>query len=189
MVFAERLDKRLFSAWWGPNSLPHDLQVCTYTGFGLGAYGEVLYLWNPGATDPQDFVATALWARATAGVTFECIHKCLSDLDCFDDGEIDSVPGVRGAFRAVEGFQVGSPGYVASPVVQILSITRAATDQVAIVCRAIDGKAYRLRRSSSISTPQWEPLQVQAATSNVLTLTDRPPGTHATWFYEVEEVP
>ena len=96
---------------------------------------------------------------------------------------------MRGAFRAADGGQIGSPGYIASPVVQILSILRGATDDVAIVCRVVDGKTYRLRRASSLSTPQWEPLQVQASTSNVLTLTDRPPVTDATWFYKVEEVP
>ena len=46
----QRLDRRLFAAWWGTNNLPENLKLCTFGGFALAAHGETLYLWNPEAS-------------------------------------------------------------------------------------------------------------------------------------------
>ena len=76
-VFAERLDARLFAAWWGDENLPEGLKLISYSGFGLGYLGDVLYVWNPAATDPYDYVASVSWAGATAGISFLCERKFL----------------------------------------------------------------------------------------------------------------
>lgn len=189
-LFAERLDARLFAAWWGADSLPEDLKLVTYSSFGLGAFGDTLYLWNAAATDPFDFVASVSWAGATPGVSFECERiYCDPEGHCLDDSISESVLGVRGAFRAIDGGDLGSPGYVVNPPLRILSVTQEAAGELQLRCRVRAGVRYRLWRTPSLSLPDWTPLAMHTATNNVITLADPVPLTGAAWFYRVEEIP
>jgi hypothetical protein len=187
VIFAERLDLRLFSLWWGEANLPRDLQVFVYSGIGLKSFGDTLYLWNPAAEDPYDYVATALWAGATRGVSFELAHKCEPDFGCEDEAERESVNGTNGAFQAATSPDIGSPGYSSEPPLRILSI-QTGSGQVKIQCRVSAGQSYRLLRANGLSAPAWTPLAGLTATNNVLVLEDSLASTEAARFYRVEKI-
>jgi hypothetical protein len=186
VIFAERLDLHLFSLWWGEANLPRNLQVFVYSGIGLKSYGDTLYLWNPAAEDPYDYVATALWAGATRGVSFELTHTCEPDLGCEDEAERESVNGMNGAFQAATSADIGSPGYVSEPPLSILSI-QAATGEVKIQCRVSAGRSYRLLRATGVSAVGWTPLPGRMATNNLLVLEDSFGPADTARFYRVEE--
>ena len=188
VVFAERLNARFFGAWWGPESVPATLQVCEYSGFGLGAFGETLFLWNPAATDPYDYTSTLSWARAIPGVSFVCERFCDEGFGCVDEATAYSVAGEGGAFHAIEGGHVGSPGYLSNPSIKILSV-HSYGGNVAVCCRVTPGLSYRLRRSTSPLMPTWTPLPTKSATNNVIVFTDNPPANEPAWFYRLEQVP
>ncbi len=188
-VFVLHLNAERFAAWWGADSLPESLKLYTYSGFGLEQWGETLYLWNPSALDPFDPVATVAWAAATPGVSFESVHWCDPDgSGCLDQAFAESTLGLRGAFRALDSADIGSPGYVANPPLRLLAVNRDAGGEMTLRCRVVPGNAYRLCRTPSLSSLAWTRLEVQTATNNVITWTHRPssaPGS--VWFYRVEE--
>jgi len=189
-VFAERLDARLFAAWWGDENLPEGLKLISYSGFGLEYLGDVLYVWTPAATDPYDYVASVSWAGATAGISFLCERSfCDPEGHCLDDSTSDNVLGARGAFRAINGGDIGSPGYVTNPPLRILAIARLANGEVRLQCRVSVGKTYRLGRTPSLWAPNWTALPASIATNNVMTLSDTISETAPAWFYRVEELP
>jgi hypothetical protein len=191
-VFAERLDDQLFGEWWGHDNVPPGLKLCTYSGFGLGYLGEQLFLWNAAALDPNDSLATVSWAAATLGVSFECERWCDPEgFGCLDEATIQSVTGERGAFRAVGGVDVGSPGYVANPSPHILSIDRQPGGSVTVRCRVIPGRVYRLRRAPTLawSETEWEQVANSVASGAVITLTDPAPQAGTGCFYRVEQAP
>jgi hypothetical protein len=189
-VFAERLNERLFGDWWGRENLPAGLKFCTYSGFGLGYLGEQLFLWNAAAMDPNDSLSTVSWAAATRGVSFECEHWCDPEGDgCLDEATSESKVGLRGAFRAADAMDVGSPGYIANPLLRILSVIRQASGAVDVRCRVTPGRAYRLRRAPALSAVEWEQVATGTAFGNVMTLADPSPETGAAGFYRVEEAP
>lgn len=184
VVLAERLDQRLFTRWWGAG-LPQVFNIYTYSGFGLNPAGGTFFLWNAAARDPDfEVVSTVSWAAATPGVSFECDTWCGPE-GCASEAFLDSVLGVRGAFRAQDGGDIGSPGYVANPPVEILYLTQTV-EGVALVCRVTTGRTYRLLMTPSLGSG-WTPLQTQTATNNTLIFTDSLPGTQS--FYRVQELP
>jgi len=188
VVFAERLDLRLFSLWWGEANLPAELQVSVYSGIGLKSFGDTLYLWNPAAEDPYDYVATTLWAGATRGVSFECEHICVTGLGCEDEAVRDSALGVNGAFQAATATDIGSPGYAAEPPLRILSVQAdTVSGLLKTLCRVSAGRSYRLLRADTPSAADWTPLDGVAATNNVLLLEDSIP-TDGARFYRVQEI-
>lgn len=190
VVFVEQLDAELFAAWWGADSLPEDLQVYSFSGLGLRDVGATLYLWNSAATDVFDTVTTVSWALATPGVSFECERYCDADgINCLDEATTESVPGMRGAFPAADGGDIGSPGYADSPPLQILAIRREPEGAVTLRCRVSAGRTYCLSRSLSLTSPDWMPLESQTAASNSLTWRDDFWETMPACFYRLEEAP
>jgi hypothetical protein len=185
VVFARRLPAQLFRRWWGERNLPAQLQVFTYGGMGLSAYGEQLFLWNPAAMSPYDYVTTVSWPAATPGVSFEAQQECFEGF-CVDE-VTPSALGVRGAFRAHEGGYIASPGYIENEPVRVLAPSREANG-MALECRVVAGKTYRLLRGATPGMANTTALPVQTATNNVLRLMDTPPGAGA-WFYRVEQLP
>lgn len=188
VVFAQRLNRDRFAAWWGPANLPSPFKLYTFRGFGLNRTGE-LYLWNPAALNPYfDVVTSVLWPSSTDGISFECTNFCDPDNGCIADANIKSVVGLRGAFRAVDD-DIGSPGYVANPALQILSVDNPGPNQIQMTCKVTPNRRYQLRRASSLASSTWERLQIQAAANNVITIMDQVPQTERTWFYRIEQLP
>lgn len=104
-----------------------------------------------------------------------------------DEGTTASVLGQRGAFQAVDGGDLGSPGYVNAPPLRILSTRVENGNGLELTARVCAGKTYRWIASSSLGSPVWTPLVVQTATNNVLTTTLPDPQAGA-GFYRLEEV-
>ena len=103
IIFVEDMTREEFLAWWGPENFDPDVQVVTFSGLelSLSSVGDSIRLWN----DEGELVVTADFGAAQTGVSF--IHNVATgELDVF------SQPGVRGAFRAVIGGDIGSPGSV-----------------------------------------------------------------------------
>ena len=188
VVFAERLDLGRFAAWWGGDHLPGDFKLYPYSGFELDRFGDTLFLWNPAARDPHaDVVSSVSWAAATAGVSFECENFYDAEYGCIGSSSGHSVIGVRGGFRAAEDGDIGSPGYLTNPALEIISVSNGA--KIAIRCRVVSGRTYRLQRTSSLASGTWTSLPGQVADNNVLALTDVVPEPASTWFYRVEQMP
>jgi hypothetical protein len=189
-VFAERLNARLFALWWGAESLPTDFKFVTYSGFGLGRFGDELFVWNGAATDPNDIVATISWAAGSPGVSFECERWCDPEgFGCLDLVAGQSVVGMRGAFRARDGGDIGSPGYVSNPALRFLSATREGADSISLLCRVIPGRSYRLLRADSLASIEWASRQTLTPTNNVMSVIDSLPALGTNWFYLLEELP
>ena len=88
----------------GARDLLPNLQILTYHGNGLSSAGDAINLWNAAASDDSDKLASAVFSTATPGVTFgyDPVSGFFGDL---------STDGVNGAFAAVSGGDIGSPGY------------------------------------------------------------------------------
>ena len=104
IVFVERLTPDQFRLWWGATNVPANVQILTYTGAALSfnAVRDQLRVWDNVTTDSA---ATALQediGAATTGVSFT--------LDPVSGEMVNSVLGVNGAFQAVSGPDIGSPG-------------------------------------------------------------------------------
>lgn len=183
LVIAERLDAQRFVNWWGPG-LPSMFNIYTYSGFGLNPGGGTFFLWNAAARDPHaEIVSTVSWAAATPGVSSECETECQPG-GCVSDASTDSILGFRGAFRAQDRGDIGSPGYVENPPLEILSIAES-DGLLTLACRVTAGKNYRLWRTASLDDPHWTSVRDETAGNNVLTFqVEGGPG-----FYRVQELP
>ena len=187
VIFVKDMTPEEFSRWWGPESLPANLQIYTFSGFSLANLGEVIYLWNPAATDPDDAVAAASFAASTTGMSKEFTHFC-DPSGCTTDLEYESILGVNGAFRAAEGGDIGSPGYTSNPPPRLLHLWRDAS-AVSLKCRVIEGKTNRLNYKNRLSAPMWTALASNVASNSIIILKDDTVGIERSRFYRLEEAP
>jgi hypothetical protein len=125
VIFVKNISSDTFKNWWGHANLPVNLQIITYPGGGLGlnTTNDVIYLWNPGATEDSDVTDEANWFTTSlipgVSFTFDLAHP---EIPCCD---VLSVEGVNGAVAAAQGGDIGSPGYLRAPTeVRILSVQR-----------------------------------------------------------------
>jgi hypothetical protein len=95
IIFVESMTVDEFSAWWGPANLRSNLQIIPYSGGALSfsSLGDAVNLWNSGATQDFDTIASEVFATATDGVSFGFD----ADTETFGDS---SVEGLGGAWRA-----------------------------------------------------------------------------------------
>lgn len=105
-----------FSTWWGAG-LPATVRVFTYTtnGIGLGSGGDSLMVWNASVTDEAQWVDRVEFGAATAGTTFT--YDSATGLF----GAL-STNGIHGAFVAVDGGDVGSPGTTTGPIALSMAV-------------------------------------------------------------------
>jgi len=132
-----------------------DLQIITYPGGGLGLNitNDVIYLWNPGATEDSDWVDQANWftTTLTPGVsfTFDLAHP---DIPCCD---VLSVEGMNGAVTAARGGDIGSPGYLRAPEEPRILSTRRNAQGCRLVWRTLPGRSYSLEWRTNLNTANW----------------------------------
>ncbi len=107
VVFVENLSPQAFIAWWGTTNFAPATQIITYPGTGLGfnSDGDRLYLWTPTNSIP---VAQEDIDPATVGFSFGY------NPETGEFGDL-SQEGVFGAFRSVDGADIGSPGRIQNP--------------------------------------------------------------------------
>jgi hypothetical protein len=158
IIFVENMSAEAFRSWWGASNLRPDLQIVTYEGTSLNfsPQGDGIGLWNMGAFDDDDVVVipVATFSIAIPGVSFT---YCSVDPDltcCFCSSE----PEVNGAFVAEESDDVGSPGYIRTPIEpRILSIAREAGG-CRILWRTLAGRSYSVQCKESLGGATWIPL-------------------------------
>jgi hypothetical protein len=105
-----------------------------------------------------------------------------------DEATRESAPGLNGAFRAADGADIGSPGYIANLPPRILSVERSP-GAVSLRCRVNIGRSYRLWRAQSLPLPVWETVETQTAANTIIILSDPLPLNGSACFYRVEQVP
>jgi hypothetical protein len=153
VVFVESMTPEEFRQWWGPSDLPPNLQIISYAGAGLSlsSLGDAINLWNSGALEDFDTVASEVFSTATNGVSFGYD----ADTQVFGD---PSEEGLRGAWRAPENGDIGSPGYTRNPPQpRILNFTREGG-----ICRlrwtAEVSASYTLECAGDVRAGPWNSL-------------------------------
>ena len=179
VIFVQRLTAEEFIQWWGRDRLPVGLKIITYQGFGLDAQGEEIYFWNAAETGPHSWFTTGAFAGSTEGFSLR-----FSPPDTYDVGP--SVSGQDGAFRAANGGDIGSPGYVTNPAPRIISVRRNEAE-IVLRCRVIEGKGYALRSKSNLEDPYWTPAGDYLADAFVITIS-QPIEAVPQRFFVLEEV-
>ena len=99
----------------------------------------------------------------------------------------DSAPGMDGAFRAVNGGDAGSPGYVTNPAPRFLSVTLRQTE-VVLKCRVVEGKQYALQTKLDLAEPYWMTVGTYSADNSVITIS-QPPNDVGQRFFLLKEMP
>jgi hypothetical protein len=189
VIFVEAMRSEEFIRWWGAENLPPGLQIITWYSWGLDASGaDVIHIWNSGATDPLDEVANASHLAAIPGMSEELENFCDPLYGCTGFYLRDSVAGENGAFRAVEGGDIGSPGYTANPPPRLLGLSRDAL-RVNLRCRVVEGKTYQLSWKNALADAVWTPLPSATATGSIITMEDTNAGSALLRFYRLEELP
>jgi hypothetical protein len=179
VIFVQRLTPEEFIHWWGQERLPAGLKIITYRGFGLDSQGEEIYFWNAAETDWHSWFTVGAFAGSTEGFSLR-----FSPPDTFDVGP--SELGFYGAFRAVNGGDVGSPGYTTNPAPRILSASRNGAE-ILLKCRVTEGKQYTLRSKPNLEDPYWAPTGDYIADDFVITISQPIEGV-AQRFFLLEEV-
>lgn len=171
VVFVENSSPDSFRAWWGANNLAN-VQIITYRGAGLGlsSLGDAVNLWNSGATEDFDTIASEVFSTATNGVSFGY------DADSQTFGDL-SEEGLRGAFRAVQNGDIGSPGYIRNPVnPRLLTFTHTGTTSE-FRFTSIAGRNYSLQFKNDLNETEWSTKAAGIpATGSFTTFTDNAAG-------------
>ena len=187
VIFVSDMKPEDFRAWWGPAWLPPDLKIYPFAGFSLDQdNGETLHLWNAGARESVDAVATAGFIASRPGVSMEFSHYC-DDFGCGAVLPFDSVVGRSLAFVAADGGDIGSPGYAARP--RVLGISKAGPN-VSVRCLAEPGSKYRLLATDNLSSTNWTPTADVPANNNwEITILDTVNAAIDQRFYRLEKLP
>jgi hypothetical protein len=181
-VFVSSMTPEAFRRWWGEENLPADLPIISFPGNGLNPYGDVIRVWNATATDDDDWLVSVSFVNLEAGVSL-WFDPALAEF-----GEL-SVEGQRGAFRAVESDDVGSPGWTSNEqrVVRprVTSIRRDGSG-VIVTWMTQPGRTYELQSRDQLTHGDWTLLRRLTANGNSLTTTDSTAVSGMQRFYRVE---
>lgn len=160
VIFTEGMTPEAFQEWWGVGNLPQSLKIITYRGNGLSSAGDAVNVWNAAASENSDKIASAVFSTATPGVSF----GYNPDTGAF--GAL-SENGVFGAFAAINGGDVGSPGYIRTPVVpirpEILSAVKTASG-FKVQWSSVAGKTYHLQARTALESGEWATIKTIVAT-------------------------
>jgi hypothetical protein len=171
IVFVEGMSPNSFRRWWGAVNLKPGLQIIRYDGPNLslsGTDGDGLLLWNPGAADDSDVIAVETFVGATTTSTF----GYNPDTSTFGDL---SVPGIFGAFRAMETDDVGSPGYLRTPPEpRIYRLQPGAGNNYELTWFGLANRSFSIEFKNDLMDALWSPLTTVISTGLVTTVTISP---------------
>lgn len=179
VIFVQRLTPAEFIQWWGRDLLPVGVKIISYQGFGLDSQGEEIFFWNAAETDWHSWFAAGAFAGSAEGYSLR-----FEPPDIYDVGP--SEPGFHGAFRAVNGGDIGSPGYVTNPPPRILSANRSGAE-IVLKCRVLEGRQYTLRGKTNLEDPYWEAIGTYEADSFVIAIS-HPINANGQRFFRLEEI-
>jgi hypothetical protein len=169
IILVERITPSAFRQWWGAENLPSGLKIVQYGGFGLSEIDDFLTLWNATASNRFDRIDNLSYAWAPPTNTFAVPTNRPADLETSV-----SVVGQGGAFCAVEGGDIGSPGYVTNPPPRITAI-RSGNDTI-IRWRAPAGTSCRLEAGDALTTASWTSIQTFVADCYIMSATNSTAG-------------
>lgn len=184
-IFVSGISPDAFRRWWGEDHLPEGLPIISYPGNGLSTVGDVIQLWNATALTDDEWLLSLPFVNREEGrsLWFDPIEA--------EFGE-PSVEGERGAFRAAESDDIGSPGWTgnADRVVRprVTSIHRDIPG-VTVTWRSEPGKVYEVRYRSDPTGTGWTLVERVTATGDTLTLTDHTAGNASERFYKILLLP
>lgn len=150
IVFVEDLSPGQFRDWWGEANISTNVQIVTYdtNEISFNAVRDQLRVWN--ATNPEPYLQVDI-GRATTGVTFT--------RDPVSGQMVNSVLGVNGAFAAIDGGDIGSPGlYVTDSIsgVRLEGALRGPALQISFPVEPT--KTYTIEQSDTLFPGAWRPV-------------------------------
>ncbi len=178
-----------FRRWWGEENLPARLPIVSHAGNGLSRQSsDSVTLWNATARDEDDYVFS-FGVRDQSdppgvGASLEC------DPD-FGDCGIPSTLGERGAFRAAEGGDLGSPGWTSNEqraAPRYLTLRRDVAQSI-LRWKSEPGRTYAVQARPTLDAGSWTTLVRLVATGPWLSTTDPANASSARRFYRVMLVP
>ncbi|MBL9170437.1 MAG: hypothetical protein JNN07_22060 [Verrucomicrobiales bacterium] len=167
VVFLQNMTPEFFTEWWGEENLPAGLQFVRYAGNGINAHYDSIALWNPTASDADDFITRSEYVHLDKNY----VPIQGSSLSFWCDGRIEegrmSQVGECGAIRAAKSADVASPGYytnhpprqVAPRLVTILHTEGA----IQLTYTAQAGTTYEWLASGDLSAGKWTVIARQTA--------------------------
>jgi hypothetical protein len=187
VVFVEGMSANAFRSWWGEGNL-RNVQIVSYAGAGLSlsSLGDGVVLWNSGATDDSDAIATEVFSTATNGISF----GFNPDTETFI-GNISGLSevGVHGAFVASENGDIGSPGFIRNtPEPRNLMIVKG-TSGYNFTWIGNTNRTYTLQYKTDLNSTAWIDVTAVTATGPIVTAMDPSGGTDAQRFYRVRVEP
>ncbi len=186
-IIVSDISAEKFRSWWGEENLPPDLPIITHFGNGLNPMSEWIRLWNPSALNDAEWLLETSFVNPEAGVSL-----WFDPNDPDSEFGLPSVEGQRGAFRAAESDDIGSPGWTSNEQRVIrpkVTSIRKEPGGVRITWKSQPGKTYELRYRDTPSGTNWSLSAQVVASGDLTTVTD----TNATGvtqrFYQVIRVP
>lgn len=165
-----------FRAWWGDTNLPANLQIYFYPRPGFNNDFDAVQLFRVTATSTT-LVDRVDFLEARVGSTFTYDPET-SEFGVF------SLPGLNGAFKAVETDDIGSPGSTTGPVP--LAVT--AQPQGLTVDAGVSATFKVQFRGVPRPRFQWlkNGVPISGATSNTLTILPALPIAAGNYTVELE---
>jgi hypothetical protein len=187
MIWVSDMTPAAFRRWWGEENLPVDLPIVSYAGNGFSQSGDAIYLWNATALSDDGW-------RLNVGVLDTNLIPTLGvSLECGPDKcGVPSVEGERGAFRAAESDDIGSPGWTSNEQRVVRPrVTAIAHDAagVTLTWKTQIGRTYELQYCNDLAQPDWHVLFRLPADGDSLTATDSTAGSAPQRFYRVTLAP
>ena len=188
VVFVEGMTANEFRSWWGDGNL-RDVQIVSYSGAGLSlsaTAGDAVVLWNSGATEDFDTIATEVFSTATNGISF----GFNPDTETFV-GNLTGLSevGVHGAWVAPENGDIGSPGFLRNiPEPRNLQIIKG-TPGYRFTWIGNTNRNYTLQCKSDWNSTTWTDVTTVTATSPIVTAADPTGGADERRFYRVKVEP
>lgn len=180
MIWVSSMTPEAFRRWWGEENLPTNLPIVSYPGNGFSELGDMIQLWNATALYDYEWLVSLSFVNLEAGISL-----------WFDDGACEfgcpSVEGERGAFRAAESDDIGSPGWTTNRP-KITSI-RYDLAGVALTWKTQPGRTYELQYCDRLAPQEWMSLRSLTADGDSLTTTDSTTAAVLQRFYRVELLP
>jgi hypothetical protein len=170
-----------FREWWGVENLPPGLKFIAYTANGLTEDTDEVSLWNHSAIDEGDFIDSVGFSAATQGSTF------WFDFDWCADSEfgLASTNELCGAFPAVSGCDVGSPGWTRWTPPAFSNIRRDNSGVVHLEWKALSGSTNMVQFASRLAeTAEWNTLGTYSFSSITGAATDTQAG-NSQRFYRI----
>lgn len=182
IVFVEGMTVSAFRSWWGP-FLGTNIQIVTYQGSGLGlsSLGDAVNLWNAGAEEDFDTIASEVFSTATPGVSFRF------DPDAGVYGEL-SREGWDGAWVAPENGDIGSPGYTRNPPEPRILRFEQTGRNLRLTWTAETNVLYTVQVNTDLRTTNWTSLFTAPSPGAFMSYT-APISGSGSRFYRVQRGP